>query len=400
MKPARQRRVTIAAGIAGRVRLGQDLGGHAQDHQARDHAHEARQQHRLASDAVDEPDRQHRHGHVQRSDGEVGVDRSFRAVADAGERGRRVVDDRVDAHQLLEHRKPDGHHERRAYPRLLQEAGASAVLLLIDLADLVDLLVGVVLRRGVVGLQLLEHFLGLVLLALCDEVARRLRHEGHSHQQDQRRYGRQTQHQAPVAGRGQDRVDDEGHQDADDDHELIEGPDGPTQARGRDLRQVERHHQRRAAHRQPEDHPCPHQGPRAGRRGGRDGPDGEGHRGDHDQAATAEGVGQRPRESSPGHGPEQQGGHHGALHERGQVEILGDEQNRAGDDAGVVAEQQPAQCPEEVDPASVRLQCALHAFPLARLKRSFPGRPRGQTCPTRRRALRSRRRTCRGSACA
>ena len=64
------------------------------------------------------------------------------------------------------------------------------------------------------------------------------------------------------------------------------------------------------------------------------------------ELAPAEPVRQRPGEA-PEHRAEQQRGDDGALQERREVEVLLDEEDRAGDDARVVAEQQPAERAEE-----------------------------------------------------
>ena len=57
MKPARQTSVTIAAGSPAESGVGSSSERQSEDGEARHHADQAEQEHRLASDAVDDPDR-------------------------------------------------------------------------------------------------------------------------------------------------------------------------------------------------------------------------------------------------------------------------------------------------------------------------------------------------------
>src|SRR3954454_21718042 len=101
--------------------------------------------------------------------GDVGVDRAGVSVANLGQGGRRVVDDRVDPNELLEDRQPDRDDQGGSQPSGLELAEAALALLLVDLADLTDLLLGPLALA-----YLVEDLARLLLLALADEEAGRL----------------------------------------------------------------------------------------------------------------------------------------------------------------------------------------------------------------------------------
>ena len=127
MNVPRQTSVMMAAGRP--ASLGSAIDDDAMPSTARlaDHPGQAGDEQRLAPDAVHEPDRQHGHRDVEDADHDVGVDRRLVAVADVGERRRRVVDDRVDPDELLEDGQPDRHEQRRPHPGLAEVAQAAAL---------------------------------------------------------------------------------------------------------------------------------------------------------------------------------------------------------------------------------------------------------------------------------
>ena len=145
----------------------------------------------------------------------------------------------------------------------------------------------------------LEDLTRLALFARADEEAWRLRQEEHADEQDHGRYCSQAEHQAPVAGRGKNSVDDERGQNADHDHHLVERGDRAANLRGGDLGQVERHHQRRRSDAET-DHEAGSQ-ERSGARGRRraEGADRERDGGDHDQPPACEPVRHGPTRTAP-----------------------------------------------------------------------------------------------------
>ena len=177
-----------------------------------DHPRHPHEQQRFAPDAVDELDRTDRFiSDVDHADDQIRVDRARLREPDVRQRGRGVVDDRVDSDQLLEDRQPARRRSARDGPTW-REATAPRPP-----------------SRGVCSSprppgshrsascgrsspgSSSSTSRATLLLARVDQVARRL---GHPSAMPASRtsdgYRRQPQHQAPVAGRGEDRVDDEG----------------------------------------------------------------------------------------------------------------------------------------------------------------------------------------------
>ena len=87
------------------------------DHgEAERHADEARDQERAPAEAIDEGDRDEGREHVDRADppgGGLGLLRG-RRIARGGEDAVRVIDDGVDAGELLQDGKPKADHQRRS----------------------------------------------------------------------------------------------------------------------------------------------------------------------------------------------------------------------------------------------------------------------------------------------
>ena len=134
----------------------------------------------LSPYSVDQPHCQDGQGDVDYADDEVRVDRARLRKPDVGQRGRGVIDDRVDPDELLKHRQSGGDYECRPYPLGAQQSAqsGSAFLGVIDFTDLVDALL-----RPIVSGQVLQNLLRGLLFARVYEVARCLRHEEHAYQQ-------------------------------------------------------------------------------------------------------------------------------------------------------------------------------------------------------------------------
>ena len=146
------------------------------------------------------------------------------------EAGRRenlvgVVDDRVDAGDLLEHRQPDRDHQRPPPLRMEKLAPASGI--------------GVLRERGLdgvepgldvrVGLDAAQLGGGIGTAVFEHQPARRFRREQADDEQRQPRHRRRVEHQAPVGFGGEQAVDEVGQEDADRDRHLVAGNEAPTQ---------------------------------------------------------------------------------------------------------------------------------------------------------------------------
>jgi hypothetical protein len=119
---------------------------------------------------------------------------------------------------------------------------------------------------------------------------------------------------------------------------------GPADPRRGDLADVQRHHHRRGADRQPDDDPGSYQDTVTGREGGEHHPGDEKSRRARHRGPAAYPVGDPARRQRTEKGPDQQDAGQQFLVEGRQAgEVLADEQQRPADDAGVVAEQQAAE---------------------------------------------------------
>jgi hypothetical protein len=162
---------------------------------------------------------------------------------------RPVIEDDVDADQLLQgrqrHADPD---DREHLPRygVTQVAHRSLVLARHRLADLVDL------RLRLAGVDPPEDGQGLLLVPVGDEMARRFRDDQGGDDEPERGHGLGEEHAAPrvepeperlvdaAGGLGDDVVDEERDEDADDDAHLLERGQPPAHRGRRDLGDVGR----------------------------------------------------------------------------------------------------------------------------------------------------------------
>ena len=87
----------------------------ADRHGGQGHRHQDRavEQDRLSSHAVDQEDRDERHEHVRDARHDADAERGALRESDRSPQRRRVVEDHVDAHELLEHRQDDAHPDDR-----------------------------------------------------------------------------------------------------------------------------------------------------------------------------------------------------------------------------------------------------------------------------------------------
>ena len=176
--------------------------------------------------------------------------------------------------------------------------------------------VGLLLLRGeelhllhlgegpLLGPHLLEHGERLVVAALRDEPARRLRHPQHADEQGDRGERADREHEAPHArvlapDGADDRVDDEGEQLADDDRQLVAAGEAASALGGRQLRQVHRHGDRGAADREAEDHPRRDHDREARGEHAAEGADEEQDGQDDQRLLPAQGVVEPPQTSAP-----------------------------------------------------------------------------------------------------
>jgi hypothetical protein len=168
--------------------------------------------------------------------------------------------------------------------------------------------------------------------------------EEHAGEHQDRGDGGQAEHQPPVLAGRQPVVDQVGGEDAGGDGQLVEADHGAADPRRDDLADVQRHDHRRGADRQPNDDAGGDQDAVTGGKGGEHHPgDEESRRAQHRGPAACP-VGDPPARQRADQGSDQQDAGEQFLVEGRQAgEVLADEQQRPGDDPGVVAEQQPAE---------------------------------------------------------
>jgi hypothetical protein len=168
--------------------------------------------------------------------------------------------------------------------------------------------------------------------------------EEHAGEHQDRRDRGQAEHQPPVLAGRQSVVDQVGGEDAGGDGQLIEADHSPANPGRDDLADVQRHDHRCRADRQPDDNPGRDQDPVAGGEGGEHHPGDEKSRRAQHRGPPADPVGDPACRQRSDQGPDQQDAGQQFLVEGRQAgKVLADEQQRPGDDPGVVAEQQAAE---------------------------------------------------------
>ena len=193
------------------------------------HPGDADHQQRAPAGAVEQPHRHQGHGDVDDPDPDRRQNRSGRGV-DAGEFDdrRRVVDDRVDAGDLLQDRQADPDQERRFDDRLQQLAPGTG--LVVDaLLDFLDLALDQV---RVVDADLRQRRPRRVVVAVHHQPARALRHPPHAEGERQRRHAAEAEHPAPAFAGVEAEPDQVGDEDPDR-HRQLEEADQAAAALGR-----------------------------------------------------------------------------------------------------------------------------------------------------------------------
>ena len=215
------------------------------------------------------------------------------------------------------------------------------------------------------GPDLHEDGEGLVVAALRDEPARRLRHGHHPDEQGDRGEGGDREHVAPHAlvlapDVADDGVHDEGQHLADDDRQLTATGEAAPALGGGQFGQVHRHGDRGAADREAEDDPRRDHHLEARGEHATQGADEEEDGQDDQRLLPAQGVVELAADERADRGAEQQGARDQALAGRGQPQVGLHRLQGAVDHTGVVTEQQAAERGDDrdqVEPPLVRTGC-------------------------------------------
>lgn len=280
----------------------------------------------------------------------------LRAQAGVQQDRRREVHDRVDAGELgqggqTEPERHDAPHPGRAQvapagPRFMRVGGDTAL----DLGELRvdDFLVAYPAQRAC----------GVLEPAAGGQPAGRLGHEQHPEPQQHGRDRGDREHPAPhtalAHGVGHDRVRRVGQQLARHDHQFVLRHETAAVLGGRQLGDEHRHRRGRAAHGESEQYPEQHHHRDVGCERGAQRADEEQHGESEDRPLASVAV----AETAPEQGPEGR-----AEHERRRDDPFGQraetqpavlgrtghEGKRAGDDAGVVAEEKSAEGGDDGD---------------------------------------------------
>ena len=320
--------------------------------QGHDHARGADEQQRLASDAVDERDGDDREQHVDAGGDERCLEGLGLGESHGLPDGVGVVEDRIDADELLECAEhdadPDNGHQSQRAPADVREA--RLVVPLERLLDVVDH------GRHVDGVDGAEHLGGLGWLADGDEVPRGFGDAQHEQGVDHRRDHHAEEHPLPrlqaeqpgvarvAAGGLQDEVVDQpGGEDADDDRELLEGTHAAANRRGGDLGDVHRCHHARHADAGSADEAPQHEIRDSDGEGLPDGRDEEERSRDQHDAATPVAVGKRTGEPRADGRADESNRDDETDRDVAEPEEGLDRRRGPVDDGGVIAEEEAAE---------------------------------------------------------
>jgi hypothetical protein len=186
------------------------------------------QQQRLAADLVDHGQGQQHRADRDRAGDDVALERDFLGHAGQTPQGLAIVEDDVDADELLEGGQDQTGPDDRAEAELASDVPEAGAMAFGEAgADLGDLAVG-----GLGAEQLGKDGAGRIVPALHDQITRALRDQEQGQQEDRSRRGLGQIHPAPrgrardlaqaAAGvLGQEIVDQEGSGQAADDHHLL-----------------------------------------------------------------------------------------------------------------------------------------------------------------------------------
>ena len=167
-----------------------------------------------------------------------------------GEDARRVVHDHIHSGKLLHHLKRDAEPDRAAEICVRPEETPTALRPLQLLFDIEHLLV----HQPRVAAQRLEDSTRLILPTAHHQPTRAPGKLDDADQEKRARNRDNPQHPSPGADVGEQRVGDEGGQDAHGDHELIARYHRAALIRWRDLGNIERGGEGRDADRYAENH--------------------------------------------------------------------------------------------------------------------------------------------------
>lgn len=170
--------------------------------------------------------------------------------------------------------------------------------------------------------------------------ARALRHPHHPEAERQRRHAAEAQHPAPAFDPVEGEANQVGDKDADRHRELEEADQAAAALRRCDLGDVDGRGGGGEADRHADHDAGRHQHLDPGRGGAGEGADDEDPGGEQDHQPPPVGVGGRPGDRGAADGADRDRRDDQPLGEAAEREVVLDEQQGAGDDAGVVAEQQ------------------------------------------------------------
>ena len=336
---------------------------HARQEAERDQVSDRAHDHELAAaDAVDDGEGGHRSDQVHEADDDgsdvgEGIAQDCGAARELHDLGR-VVEDRVDARELVEHRDAESHEDDLAVAAR-EEGNLAAGGVLGDLClDFADLLVAFGLRGG----ETLGNLHGKFFAAVREQPARRLGDGGQEDQEEDRRNGHDAEHPPPGSLLVRDLADNSvrrvGQEDTEDDIELDEADQASAHTCGRDLGGVNGRHNGGQAHadaaEEAEDH---EEGDRERRRGrhrsirrahqrgqrGQGGSERSEAKEDTDpeeDGLTAESVGQVTGDDCTENRTDRRDRDDHAFARGGQGVELGEFFFRAGDDGGIKTEEQ------------------------------------------------------------
>src|SRR5690625_4263327 len=321
------------------------IGADAEVHHGADHAHADRHHHeagvedRFAPEAVDEADGDERGQHVDQADDGREPQLRGGGVTHAFENARRVVHHHVHAGELLDGLQQDAEADRAAEMAVAEEQADAVLRRLELLLDVGDLGFDPVL----VAAQTLQYAARFLHASAHQQPARTFRQRQHADQEQRAGNGDHAQHPAPAFAVAEGQVRQEGREDADGDHQLVDRDHRAAAFLRGYLRQIQRRRERAHA-----DGQAQHQA-RADQHGSRRRRAAQ-YRADHeqdggqDQRALAPQFGRQPAGAQCADGRAQ---HHaaddpldGAV---ADLEVGLDELDGAGDHADVEAEHQPGE---------------------------------------------------------
>ncbi len=268
------------------------------------------------------------------------------------EDGRRIVDDGIDAAELLQREQADAHHQGRTHALGQQVAPfcrGSVLRLGIGGQDLAEFALDAGIR-GRYATQARQRLVRRLAAAMGRQPARRIGEEQHAHEQGQAGHRPQEEHRAPVVA--EDVVDDVRAQDAQRHGQLVDRDQHAALARGGALGNVQGRHERGDPDGETEQQARGAEHPDGRDQAGRHRPENEQHGRGQQRGAPAEALGGIARGDRAEQRAQRHGGRHQPLGAGRDGECVAQEAERAGDDPFVESEQdagQPRDDRDEVD---------------------------------------------------